>query len=171
MRIICFLIFAIALSGCAGLKETPYQPENNAGYGYRTVQTGPQSYMISFAGNRATPQETVEAGMLYRAAELAREKGYQRFALMERTLQVLQREEQRFIGPYPYYRDYRYPYGRYPYYYPPYYYREVRYRAVGSVYLFRDEPPGRAAGIYEVEDILSRKRKDLRFPGDPEPQG
>jgi hypothetical protein len=169
MRILCFLFLAIAVSGCAGLEPTAYQPENNAGYGYRAVQTGPESYLVSFAGNRVTPQEVAEAGMLRRAAELARQRGYERFALLERTLQVHEREEERFAGPYPYRYpySYRYPYGYYPYY-PTYYRRETRYRAVATVQLFRKDPPVRAAGIYEVEEVLRRTHGELRLPGQPQ---
>lgn len=161
---ICIIVFALALiSGCAPLQPTAYRPVDRAGYGYHTIQAGPDTYQVSFAGNRATSREAVEAGMLYRAAELARQRGYERFALMERTLQERQRQEPRFFGPYPY-NPRHYPRAPIYHYRPAYYDLKTTYRAVATMRLFRDQPPERSAGIYEVEDVLRRYRETLRGP-------
>ncbi len=146
------------------MKPTAYKPLDRAGYGYDTIQVSEQTYQVTFAGNRATPQETVEAGMMVRAAEIARQRGYERFALMERTLQERQRTQPRYFGPYPYTPRY---YHRVPIYHyrPAYYDRETTYRAVATLHLFRGEPPAKAAGIYDVDEVLGEYADDVRRPG------
>ncbi len=75
------------LSACA--TSTPYQPSalNASGSyhpGYSETQIEPGRYRISFAGNDLTKRDTVENYMLYRAAELTLESGYDWFEIVNR---------------------------------------------------------------------------------------
>ena len=71
-------MLACVLAGCA--TATPYQPMQN-GAGYADQQLESNRYRVSFDGNSSTPKETVENYVLYRAAELTLDKGYDYFVL------------------------------------------------------------------------------------------
>lgn len=78
---------ALAVSACA-VTPTPYQPASagsraNA-YGYSDQQIEPDRFRVSFAGNSYTERETVERYLLYRAAQLTVERGYDHFILADR---------------------------------------------------------------------------------------
>lgn len=70
------LLIPLALTACA--TATPYQPrQDGAGYTEQRLETN--RYRVSFAGNTATPRETVENYVLYRAAEVTLANGYDHF--------------------------------------------------------------------------------------------
>ena len=75
------------LVGCA--TPTPYQPlgagGSRASGGYSNVRIEPNRFMVSFAGNSLTSRARVETYLLYRAAELTVEQGYDGFAIVERV--------------------------------------------------------------------------------------
>ena len=71
------------LAGCG--QPTPYQPAVD-GYGYSEQQIEDNRYRVSFAGNDLTPAQTVQNNLLYRAAELTLDRGYDYFTVVDRTL-------------------------------------------------------------------------------------
>ncbi len=77
---------ALALSACA--TATPYHAASltDPGHadGYREVRVEPERWRVAFAGNSLTSRETVETYLLYRAAELTRQNGYDWFLAVER---------------------------------------------------------------------------------------
>lgn len=81
---LCALL-SILFCATACVAPTPYQPaQNGAGYSERSADQDRQ--LVSFTGNALTSQETVENGMLLRAAELTLQKGYDYFVLEDQTL-------------------------------------------------------------------------------------
>lgn len=80
------LIGMTFLNGCA--TPTPYHaasPTDPAhADGYREVRLEPERWRVVFAGNSLTSRETVETYLLYRAAELTLENGYDWFEAVER---------------------------------------------------------------------------------------
>jgi hypothetical protein len=75
----------LALAGC--VTATPYQPATGSGSyrpGYTDEQIEPTRFRVSFAGNAMTSRETVERYLLYRAAQLTLERGFDHFILVER---------------------------------------------------------------------------------------
>lgn len=81
-------IAALSLVACA--TPTPYQPadpKSSASFarGYQEQKIENNRYRLSFSGNTSTPRETVEDYMLFRAAELAVENGYDWFTLANRN--------------------------------------------------------------------------------------
>ena len=72
----------LALSACA--EPTPYQPVGDTRYGYDEVRIESDRYRVSFSGNSLTDRETVELLLLYRAAELTLERGYDHFRVVTR---------------------------------------------------------------------------------------
>lgn len=72
------LAAGLLLSACATV--TPYQPLSE-GEGYAEQRIESTRYRVSFAGNSITPRETVENYLLFRAAELTLQQGYDYFVL------------------------------------------------------------------------------------------
>ena len=72
-------------AGCA--TETPYRPATGSGFaraGYSDRQVEGNRYVVSFAGNSYTSRDTVEKYLLYRAAQLTLQQGYDYFILADR---------------------------------------------------------------------------------------
>jgi hypothetical protein len=86
------LFTAAALAGTTALAAcssgpTPYQPASAAGAyerGYAETKIENDRYRISFKGNSLTDRETVENYLLYRAAELTLQSGYDTFTIVNR---------------------------------------------------------------------------------------
>jgi hypothetical protein len=74
----------LALAACASPTPTPYQPQTGR-FGYTTEQLDNGSWRVQFTGNPLTPRDTIEDYALYRAAQLAQQQGFERFAVMDRT--------------------------------------------------------------------------------------
>jgi hypothetical protein len=68
----------VALAGC--VSQTPYQASGpDSRHGYHEQQLAENRFRVSFSGNSATPRETVENYLLYRAAEVTLKQGYTHF--------------------------------------------------------------------------------------------
>lgn len=78
---------ASILTACA--TATPYQPAIKSGAsGYSQMKVENNRYSVSFSGNSLTDQETVETYLLYRAAELTVENGYDYFTVADKDTQA-----------------------------------------------------------------------------------
>lgn len=73
---------AVLLAGCAA---TPYQPASAsaAANGYSDTMVSENTYKVSFKGNDMTSRATVDNYLTYRAAQLAKQKGYTGFMLVK----------------------------------------------------------------------------------------
>lgn len=83
------LIAAAAVTATLGLAAcesgpTPYQPGGNGDRGFSETRIENDRWRISFKGNSLTGRETVETYMLYRAAELTLQNGYDHFTIVNR---------------------------------------------------------------------------------------
>jgi len=79
------LVLLLGLGACAGAGPTPYGPaERPGGTGYSEERLAPDRYRITVAGNALTPRDRVEDYLLYRAAELTQQEGFEHFRLQER---------------------------------------------------------------------------------------
>lgn len=79
-------VLALATSACATL--TPYQPLAG-GYGYSEQKLEAGRYRVAFAGSEATPKQTVENYLLYRAAELTLLNGGDYFVMNHSALEAI----------------------------------------------------------------------------------
>ena len=70
------------LGACA--TATPYQAASSSDRGYAEQQIENDRWQVSFEGNSLTPRETVETYLLYRAAELTQEQGFEHFRVVQR---------------------------------------------------------------------------------------
>ncbi|MFN3805867.1 CC0125/CC1285 family lipoprotein [Asticcacaulis sp.] len=106
----------VTLAACA--TPTPYQPvtgdpASSLARGYSDQRIEANRYRLKFSGNSSTSRETVEDYMLYRAAELALENGYDWFSLVGRNTKEDRTTTTTYRDPFPrlyggfYYRYYR----------------------------------------------------------------
>lgn len=93
---ICTRIMALGLAAtlAACATVTPYQPARDGEGGYTEQRIENNRYRIRFIGNSSTPRETVENYMLYRAAELTLDAGYDYFVLSSNDVEARTRYSQ-----------------------------------------------------------------------------
>ena len=80
------LALALTLAGCE--TATPYQPLPHPGSragGYSDQQIEPNRFRVTFSGNSMTSRSTVENYLLYRAAQLTVERGFDWFEMADRS--------------------------------------------------------------------------------------
>ena len=65
------------LAACAS--STPYQEAAKGKWGYDQQQIENDRWSVSFSGNSLTDRQTVETYLLYRAAELTQQQGFEHF--------------------------------------------------------------------------------------------
>lgn len=111
---VALTLTATMLGGCT--TATPYQPyiaERAPGVhgGYSEQQLAPDFFLVRFHGNELTSRERVEAYLLYRAAELTLQRGYDWF---HPVTSHTEHEIRTYATPDPFYR----PYYGYPYWRP-----------------------------------------------------
>jgi hypothetical protein len=78
------VMLGLLLAACAA--PTPYQPAAD-GFGYSDQQLEENRYRVTFAGNSVTPRDVVQNYLLYRAAELTVQKGYDYFTVVRQDLE------------------------------------------------------------------------------------
>jgi len=111
------LALVAGLSACA--TATPYQPTlpgASVSGGYSEMRVEPDRWRVSFAGNSMTSRETVEGYLLYRAAELTVQQGYDGFSIVTRATD---RDARTYVQPDPFYN---------PWYGPSYAYWRPHWR-------------------------------------------
>lgn len=154
----------LLVPGCS--QPTPYQPESVSSAvrgGYSHERIAADLFRVRFHGNSLTSRETVEAYLLYRAAELTIEQGGDWFAILDReTEHTVTREIRRD----PFYRPW---YGTYYGYWLPYW----SYRTRGRGWLYWDPwhaDPFWADGIdgREIEEFEASA--DIRIGRGPLPE-
>src|SRR5262245_24298088 len=101
---------AFGLAACE-TGPTPYQAASSSQTGYSDLRIEADRYRITFRGNSSTSKDAVESYMLYRAAELTLQNGYDKFT-------VAHRDSDKDVSLRSYGGYYGF-YGGYPYY--PYY--------------------------------------------------
>ncbi|MBN8841390.1 MAG: hypothetical protein J0I25_14460 [Sphingomonadales bacterium] len=77
---------ALLVSGCA--TETTYRPATGKGFyrtGYSERQVETDRWLVTFAGNTVTDRDTVERYLLFRAAQLTLQNGYDYFVMVDRS--------------------------------------------------------------------------------------
>ena len=121
---------ALVLAACATV--TPYQPASQPGGfdGYSQTMLESDRARVTFGGNSLTNRDTVENYLLYRTAQIAVERGFDHFTLVERDteensrIRVSPGVRSSFYDPYFGYSFYRprvgwsryHPYSRFGYY-------------------------------------------------------
>ena len=174
-------IAALALLGACAT-ATPYQAATGNDKGYANQQIESDRWNISFAGNSLTDRQTVETYLLYRAAELTTQEGFDHFRVVQRETDENRRVVATGFGSFdPYYSnfycDYRF-YGRRgplrgyprswrsragfhgafghhdPFWGPDWDYREiVRYEATSEIIMGKGEKPNDPS-FFNADEVL-----------------
>ena len=159
----------VLLAACA--TTTPYQPASKPGAydGYSQTMIENDRARVTFGGNSLTDRDTVENYLLYRAAELTVEPGFDHFTLKERDTEKKTRvsvsPRMGVYDPYFNYSFYRPRYGwsrfhRFSHFHDPFYRRRGfsgfgRFGAFGPDPFFND---------YDVREITKyRASAEVRF--------
>lgn len=173
-RLAVFGAAVLMLSACA--TATPYQPASpNQRGGYSEFQIEQNRYRVGFAGNSVTDRETVEMYLLYRAAEITAERGFDWFTPVNRATE----RDTRYFGPTdplygPRYASYWSPYWRFyrggywsrwdPFWGPNFDVQEVnRYEATAEIVMGRGQKPDEEA--FDAREVLTNIGPRIIRPG------
>ncbi|WP_156378446.1 MULTISPECIES: hypothetical protein [unclassified Phenylobacterium] len=175
------IVASLALSGllAACTTATPYQP-NVAGQsvsgGYSEQQLEADRFRVTFAGNSLTSRETVEGYLLYRAAELTVQQGFDWFSVVDRNTEADRRtyiDRDPFYSPwygpsYGYWRPYwRYYGGSYgwrtwdPYYGDPFWSNSIdvrtvtKFEASAEVVMRRGAKPAEDPSAFDARAVMT----------------
>lgn len=178
--LLALLLSAVTLAACA--TATPYQPNvkgQAVSGGFSETRIESDRYRVAFAGNSLTSRETVERYLLYRAAELTVEQGYDWFSMVERKTDRTARTvvEPDRIGPYGYWRpSWRY-YGPTwgwrawdPWYNDPFWadHMDVRtvekFEANAEILLGKGEKPTGDASAFDAREVMANLGPTLQRP-------
>ncbi|MEZ5897367.1 MAG: hypothetical protein R3C51_13310 [Parvularculaceae bacterium] len=166
---------AVTLAACAS--STPYGPASaNNPYGFSEQRIEQNRYRIVFRGNSSTTREAVETYLLYRAAELTLQSGFDHFVVTEQDTEANTRYSSSpnaaFFG------RYSYGYGPYccafPYYaygwgwgspYDSYDTREItRYTAIAFVTMHAGPKPADNPQAFDARDVVDNLRSYVVVP-------
>lgn len=174
---------ALALSSCQ--TATPYQPISSASPrqgGFAERRLAPGVWNVMFSGNTLTSRETVEGYLLYRAAELTLQQGYDWFEVVNRNTEhnVTQVPEPAFgYGPYRPWWGYSYWRPSWRYYYPRFGWRTwdpfwnepffdtrrvERYQASAEIEMHRGAVPASSRRVFDARQVIARLGPSIRRP-------
>ncbi len=169
-----YLVLALAGLAAACATPTPYAPTLGDRYGFSEQQIEQNRWAVTFSGNSLTDRQTVENYLIYRAAELTFQQGFQTFRVVRRATDEDTRlsgtSSSRFHGPYgsPFY-DYRYFAPRYGWrpYYDPFWndvsLREVtRYEATAEIVMMRGPKRFDDPDVFSANDVLQTLGPSVR---------
>ncbi|MBA4013037.1 MAG: hypothetical protein C0481_14310 [Phenylobacterium sp.] len=175
------IVASLALTALLGActTATPYQP-NISGQkvqgGYSEQQVETDRFRVTFSGNSLTSRETVEGYLLYRAAELTVQQGYDWFEIVDRNTDADRRtyiDRDPFYSPwygpsYGYWRPYwRYYGGGYgwnswdPYWGNPFWTSSVdvrtvtKFEASAEILLRKGSKPAENPGAFDARAVMS----------------
>ena len=177
---------AAALAGCA--TPTPYQPNipgQASSGGYSEIRVEPNRWRVTFAGNSLTSRETVEGYLLFRAAELTTQQGFDWFSIVDRNTQ---RSGYTYLDPDPLYHPWYGPgYGywrpswRYwgagpgwrtwdPYFGDPFWADRVdvrtveKFEATAEVFMGRGAKPADDARAFDARQVIANLQPRIKYP-------
>lgn len=177
---------AAALAGCA--TPTPYQPNvpgQQTSGGYSEVRVESNRWRVMFAGNSLTSRETVEGYLLFRAAELTTQQGFDWFAIVDRNTD---RKTTTYVDPDPFYSPwygpgygYWRPYWRYwgggpywrtwdPYWGGPFWADSIdvhtidKYEAAAEIYMGKGAKPADDPRAFDARQVIANLQPRIKYP-------
>jgi hypothetical protein len=184
--------FAIGLALAAGLAAcatpTPYQPNvpgQSTSGGYSEIRLEANRYRVNFTGNTLTSRETVEAYLLFRAAELTLQEGNDWFTIMDRNTD---RDTRTYVDSYspwygpgymwwrPSWRYYGAGYGWRswdPFWGGPFWADHVdvrtvdRYEAAAEIVMGKGAKPPNDPRIFDAHAVVENLKPRIQYPAPP----
>ncbi|WP_395672574.1 CC0125/CC1285 family lipoprotein [Phenylobacterium sp.] len=181
------LALAAGLTACA--TATPYQPNlpgQQTSGGYSEMRLEENRFRVNFAGNSLTSRETVEGYLLFRAAELTAQNGYDWFSIVDRSTD---RDTRTYVQPDPLYRpwygpSYGYwrPHWRYygrgfgwrswdPFWGDPFWADRMdvrtveRFEASAEIVMGRGAKPADDTRAFDARQVIDNLRPRIQYPG------
>lgn len=171
----------LILTACA--TATPYRAAVNSSSGYSEQSIESNRYRVSFSGNSLTNLETVENYLLYRAAELTKQNGYDYFVVADRNTEKKERYRSTsrlgagygshfgYLGHYGFGWSYYSPYFGYGYGYDPFFdgydIRQItRYTATAEIAMYRGKKPAGNEKAYQASEVLTELGAKIVRPED-----
>jgi hypothetical protein len=174
-----------ALAGCA--TPTPYQPNipgQSSSGGYSEMQVEQNRWRVSFAGNSLTSRQTVEGYLLFRAAELTRQQGFDWFSIVDRNTE---RDARTYVDPDPFYSPWYGPYGywrpswRYwgpgpgwntwdPYWGSPFWGGSVdvrtveKFEATAEIFMGKGPKPADDPRAFDAKQVIANLQPRIQYP-------
>ncbi|MCD2324417.1 hypothetical protein LQ953_10370 [Sphingomonas sp. IC-56] len=175
------IVVLFALTSCA--TPTPYQPlgsgASRASGGYSDQQLSPDRFRVTFTGNTLTSRQTVENYLLYRAAELTLQEGFDSFTIVnratDRDVQTRVNADPTFAGPYGWWRpSWRYYGGGAwrswnPWYGDPFWADRIdistvsRYEATAEIFMSKGAKPSERS-TFDARQVIASLRSTVRYP-------
>lgn len=152
--------------------STPYVAAGDTdGYGFTEQRIEDNRFRIVFRGNSLTERETVEDYLLFRAAEVTLETGYDYFVVVEDDTE--KSTSYQTVGPDPFFygRGRRFPYYGYGYrwggYPDDFALRERnRYTAIAYIVLGKGEKPENTPTAYDARQVIENLESVVIRPED-----
>ncbi len=169
------------LAGCE--TATPYQPlgarGTGASGGYSDQQITSDIWRVTFVGNTLTSRQTVENYLLYRAAQLTVQQGYDSFTIVnratDRNVETRINTDPAFAGPYGWWRpSWRY-YGGFgwrswdPWYGGPFWADNIdvstvsKYEATAEIKMSKGTMPDDKAS-FDARQVLANLGPSIQMP-------
>lgn len=173
------LTAALLLSACA--TPTPYQPATGRHMtnGYSEQRIEDNRYAVTFAGNEFTSRQRVENYLLFRAAELTLQAGFDGFTMVNRATDPNMRTRVTHDpfgpGPWGYWGpSWRYRYGGYwrywdPWGYDPFWANDVdvrtvtSYEATAEIVMFKGRRPDDPRS-FDARQVVDYLRNAIELP-------
>lgn len=178
-RAIAAILALASLSACTG--ATPYQSlgaSKAVSGGYSDQQIDSNRYSVRFSGNDMTSRQIVETYLLYRAAQLTRQKGYDWFTVADRDV-----DKQTTTSVDPSFANYGFWAPAWRFYGSGFGWRSWdpafggpfggfgfdvntvdRYEASAEILMFRGERPANDAASYDAEEVLTNLQSQIVQP-------
>lgn len=178
---------ALSLGVAACATPTPYQPNvrgTAASGGFSELRLEQNRFRVNFQGNSLTSRETVEGYLLFRAAELTVQNGFDWFEIVERDVD---RQTRTYVEPDPFYRPWYGAYGfwrpswRYygrgfgwrgwdPFWGDPFWADRVdvrtveRFEASAEILMGRGPKPGENVRAFDARAVIDNLRSRIQYP-------
>lgn len=186
--VLAVAVLAGGLAACA--TPTPYQPNvrgQATSGGFSEVRLEPNRFRVTFTGNSLTDRETVEGYLLFRAAELTVQNGYDWFSVVTRDTD---KKTSSYVEHDPFYRPwyggygYWRPYWRYwgpgfgwrswdPFWGDPFWSDRVdvrtieRFEATAEIVMAHGQKPADDPSAFEARAVMDNLRPRIRYPAPP----
>jgi len=175
-KLLVALAGSLALGACA--TPTVYAPEGYGGQrgGYAEQRVQEDRWAVAFSGNSLTSRETVEMYLLYRAAELTVQSGYDWFITDSRETDA---DTRYYSSPDPWFRSAYGPYwgpnwrfyrGGYWTPWDPWYRdmdvrQAIRYEARAEIIMGRGTPPSGERHAFNAREVIQNLGPRVARPG------
>lgn len=145
------LLAAVATTASAET-TTPYQPisQSWSHSGYAETQVDYNRLRVSFRGKSGASRESVETNLLYRAAELTLQRGFDYFVVVDHNVDAAVEFES--VGP------------PLPPIAPRHYQQETRYTATSDVMMFNGLRPLNAPAAFDARAVQANLAHQIQRP-------